>query len=80
MADQVTPETPAAAAAAPAAEQAAQAAAQAGQTPAQARASVMQSVITRAIGVATDVQPDFFSVDLQPGTNDPFPPAARRVS
>ena len=28
----------------------------------------MESVITRAIGVATDVQPDFFSVDLQPGT------------
>jgi protein phosphatase len=28
----------------------------------------MESVITRAVGVATDVQPDFFSVDLQPGT------------
>ncbi|MGA2166948.1 MAG: PP2C family serine/threonine-protein phosphatase [Terracidiphilus sp.] len=28
----------------------------------------MESVITRAVGVAADVQPDFFSVDLQPGT------------
>jgi protein phosphatase len=28
----------------------------------------MESLITRAIGVAHDVQPDFFSVDLQPGT------------
>jgi protein phosphatase len=28
----------------------------------------MESVITRAIGAAAEVQPDFFSVDLQPGT------------
>jgi len=28
----------------------------------------MESVITRAVGVAADVQPDFFSVDLKPGT------------
>jgi serine/threonine protein phosphatase PrpC len=28
----------------------------------------MESVITRAIGVAIEVQPDFFSVDLKPGT------------
>jgi protein phosphatase len=28
----------------------------------------MESVITRAVGVAAEVQPDFFSVDLQPGT------------
>ena len=28
----------------------------------------MQSVITRAIGAAADVQPDFFAVDLRPGT------------
>lgn len=27
----------------------------------------MQSVITRAVGVAAEVQPDFFSVDLKPG-------------
>jgi protein phosphatase len=25
-------------------------------------------VITRAVGVAAEVQPDFFSVDLKPGT------------
>jgi serine/threonine protein phosphatase PrpC len=28
----------------------------------------MQSIITRAIGAAAEVQPDFFSVDLRPGT------------
>ena len=28
----------------------------------------LESVITRAIGAAADVQPDFFSVDLTPGT------------
>ncbi len=28
----------------------------------------MESVITRAVGVADQVEPDFFSVDLQPGT------------
>jgi protein phosphatase len=28
----------------------------------------MESVITRAVGVAAQVQPDFFSVDLKPGT------------
>jgi protein phosphatase len=28
----------------------------------------MESVITRAVGVSVDVQPDFFSVDLKPGT------------
>jgi serine/threonine protein phosphatase PrpC len=28
----------------------------------------MESVITRAVGAAADVQPDFFSVDLHPGT------------
>jgi protein phosphatase len=28
----------------------------------------MESVITRAVGVAAEVQPDFFSVDLNPGT------------
>jgi protein phosphatase len=28
----------------------------------------MESIITRAVGVAADVQPDFFSVDLTPGT------------
>jgi protein phosphatase len=28
----------------------------------------MESVITRAVGVAAEVQPDFFSVDLKPGT------------
>ena len=28
----------------------------------------MESVITRAVGVAADVQPDFFSVELKPGT------------
>jgi protein phosphatase len=28
----------------------------------------MESIITRAVGVAEDVQPDFFSVDLTPGT------------
>jgi protein phosphatase len=28
----------------------------------------MESVITRAVGVAADVQPDFYSVDLKPGT------------
>jgi protein phosphatase len=27
----------------------------------------MESVITRAVGVATEVQPDFYSVDLKPG-------------
>jgi len=27
----------------------------------------MESVITRAVGVATEVQPDFYSVDLRPG-------------
>jgi protein phosphatase len=27
----------------------------------------MESIITRAVGVAADVQPDFFSVDLKPG-------------
>lgn len=29
----------------------------------------MESVITRAVGVAASVQPDFFSVDLKPGTS-----------
>jgi serine/threonine protein phosphatase PrpC len=29
----------------------------------------MESVITRAVGVSADVQPDFFSVDLKPGTS-----------
>jgi protein phosphatase len=29
----------------------------------------MESVITRAVGVAANVQPDFFSVDLKPGTS-----------
>ena len=28
----------------------------------------MESIITRAVGVSADVQPDFFSVDLKPGT------------
>jgi len=28
----------------------------------------MESIITRAVGVSVDVQPDFFSVDLSPGT------------
>jgi len=28
----------------------------------------MESIITRAVGVAEEVQPDFFSVDLRPGT------------
>jgi protein phosphatase len=28
----------------------------------------MESIITRAVGVAANVQPDFFSVDLTPGT------------
>jgi protein phosphatase len=28
----------------------------------------MESVITRAVGVAAEVQPDFFSVDLKSGT------------
>lgn len=28
----------------------------------------MQSVITRAVGASAEVQPDFFSVDLHPGT------------
>jgi protein phosphatase len=28
----------------------------------------MQSIITRAIGAAAEVQPDFFAVDLRPGT------------
>jgi protein phosphatase len=28
----------------------------------------MESVITRAVGVSAEVQPDFFSVDLKPGT------------
>lgn len=28
----------------------------------------MESIITRAVGVSADVQPDFFSVDLAPGT------------
>lgn len=28
----------------------------------------MESVITRAVGAAAEVQPDFFSVDLKPGT------------
>jgi serine/threonine protein phosphatase PrpC len=28
----------------------------------------MESIITRAVGVAAEVQPDFFSVDLTPGT------------
>jgi len=28
----------------------------------------MESIITRAVGVSADVQPDFFSVDLTPGT------------
>jgi protein phosphatase len=28
----------------------------------------MESIITRAVGVAASVQPDFFSVDLKPGT------------
>ena len=28
----------------------------------------LESVITRAVGVAAEVQPDFFSVDLKPGT------------
>jgi len=28
----------------------------------------MESIITRAVGVAADVQPDFFSIDLKPGT------------
>ena len=28
----------------------------------------MESVITRAVGVAAEVQPDFYSVDLKPGT------------
>lgn len=28
----------------------------------------MESVICRAVGVAPEVQPDFYSVDLQPGT------------
>jgi protein phosphatase len=28
----------------------------------------MESLITRAVGVAAEVQPDFFSVDLKPGT------------
>ena len=27
----------------------------------------MESVITRAVGVANEVQPDFYSVDLKPG-------------
>jgi protein phosphatase len=28
----------------------------------------MESIITRAVGVAAEVQPDFFSVDLKAGT------------
>jgi len=28
----------------------------------------MESIITRAVGVAAEVQPDFYSVDLKPGT------------
>jgi protein phosphatase len=28
----------------------------------------MESIITRAVGVAAEVQPDFFAVDLHPGT------------
>jgi protein phosphatase len=36
-------------------------------TPAQARASVMQSVITRAIGADPDVLPDLFEATLAPG-------------
>ena len=28
----------------------------------------MESIITRAVGVSADVQPDFFSIDLKPGT------------
>jgi serine/threonine protein phosphatase PrpC len=28
----------------------------------------MESIITRAVGVSAEVQPDFFSVDLKPGT------------
>lgn len=28
----------------------------------------LESVITRAVGVAAEVQPDFFSIDLKPGT------------
>lgn len=28
----------------------------------------MESIITRAVGVSAEVQPDFFSVDLEPGT------------
>jgi len=28
----------------------------------------MESIITRAVGVAAEVQPDFFSVELKPGT------------
>ena len=33
-------------------------------TPAEAAASDLQSVITRAIGISNDVEPDFFAVDL----------------
>lgn len=33
-------------------------------TPAEAAASDLQSVITRAIGISTDVEPDFFEVEL----------------
>jgi protein phosphatase len=29
----------------------------------------MESVITRAVGVAGDVEPDFFSIDLKPGSS-----------
>ncbi len=29
----------------------------------------MESVITRAVGVAPEVQPDFYSIDLKPGTS-----------
>ncbi len=32
----------------------------------------MESVITRAVGVAAEVQPDFFSVDLKPGIGRAF--------
>jgi protein phosphatase len=28
----------------------------------------MRSVVTRAVGVAPEVQPDFFSVDFRPGS------------
>ena len=48
-------------------------------TPEMAAASNLQSVITRAIGVADQVEPDLFAANLQPTIFFSWPPTGSRV-